>query len=134
MTFDYNTHIIVDEHGNEFISKKRNKTDVIATIPLLPIAKEILKKYEYKLPIPSNQKVNEYLKEIGVLCNIKKMLHFHLARHSFGSSVTLNNDVPLTSVSKMMGHSNTKITQRYAEVLKSTLINDRDTIIQKISL
>lgn len=66
-TFDYNIHIIVDKHGNEFISKKRNKTDVIATIPLHPIAKEILKKYEFKLPIPSNQKVNEYLKETAVI-------------------------------------------------------------------
>lgn len=133
-TFEYTKHIIKDEQGNEFINKKRNKTDVIATIPLLPIAKEILEKYNFKLPIPSNQKVNEYLKEIATLCNIEKQLHFHCARHSFATSVTLNNNVALTSVSKMMGHSNTKITQRYAKVLKSTLITDRDNIIEKISI
>lgn len=133
-TFDYDKHVIKDENGNEFITKKRNKTDIMATIPILPISKEILEKYNFKLPIPSNQKVNEYLKEIATLCNINKELHFHCARHSFATAVTLNNNVPITSVSKMMGHSNTKITQRYAKVLKSTLINDRDNIIERIKL
>ena len=80
-TFDYNQHVTKDEQGNEFIMKKRNKTDVLATIPLLPIPKEILEKYNYKLPVPSNQKVNEYLKEIRIICNIEKELHFHVARH-----------------------------------------------------
>lgn len=105
----------------------------MATIPLLPIPKEILQKYNYKLPIPTNQKVNEYLKEVGAICNIDKELHFHLARHSFASSVTLNNGVQLTSVSKMMGHSDVKMTQRYAKVLNSTLVLDAKNIMEKIN-
>jgi len=131
-TFDYKKHLVTDEKGNQFIIKNRNKTDILATIPLLPVAKEILEKYRYKLPVPSNQKVNEYLKEIISICGINKDIHFHCARHSFGTSITLNNNVPITSVSKMMGHTNTKITQRYAKVLNTTLINDRDKIVEKI--
>lgn len=61
--------------------KKREKTGIMSNIPLLPIAKEILEKHNYRLFVPSNQKVNAYLKEIGILCGIKKKLHFHVARH-----------------------------------------------------
>lgn len=114
--------------------KKREKTGIMSNIPLLPIAKEILEKHNYRLFVPSNQKVNAYLKEIGVLCGIKKQLHFHIARHSFATSVTLNNDIALTSVSKMMGHTNTKITQRYAKVLESTLVKDMNSIVDKIDM
>lgn len=80
-TFDYKKHLVTDENGNLFIIKNRNKTDIISTIPLLPIAKLILEKHNYKLPIPTNQKVNEYLKEIASICQINKDLHFHCGRH-----------------------------------------------------
>ncbi|MFR1814285.1 site-specific integrase [Dysgonomonas capnocytophagoides] len=127
-------HLITDDKGNLWIMKKREKTGIMSNIPLLPIAKEILEKHNYRLFVPSNQKVNAYLKEIGVLCGIKKQLHFHVARHSFATSVTLNNDIALTSVSKMMGHTNTKITQRYAKVLESTLVKDMNSIVDKIDM
>lgn len=124
-------HLITDDNENLWIMKKREKTGIMSNIPLLPIAKEILEKYNYKLPVLSNQKTNAYLKEIADLCNIKKKLHFHVARHSFATSVTLNNNIALTSVSKMMGHTNTKITQRYAKVLESTLLKDMNSLIDK---
>ncbi|WP_029905159.1 site-specific integrase [Prevotella sp. 10(H)] len=127
-------HLITDDNGNLWIMKKREKTGIMSNVPLLPIAKEILEKYQYRLPVPTNQKTNAYLKEIADICGIKKKLHFHCARHSFATSVTLNNNIALTSVSKMMGHTNTKITQRYAKVLESTLVNDMNSIANKIDM
>ena len=62
----------VDESGHKWIIKKRHKTNVVATIPLLPVALEILEKYDYKLPHKSNVKYNAYLKELGDICRIKK--------------------------------------------------------------
>lgn len=75
-------HLITDDNGNLWIMKKREKTGIMSNIPLLPIAKEILEKHNYRLFVPSNQKVNAYLKEIGVLCGIKKQLHFLRRRYS----------------------------------------------------
>ena len=74
-------NIKTDENGKEWITINRSKTKILSQIPLLPIAKEILEKYNYKLPMTSNQKYNAYLKEIGDICAIKKKLHSHLARH-----------------------------------------------------
>ncbi|NDW10051.1 site-specific integrase [Dysgonomonas sp. 520] len=127
-------HIKTDNNGNLWIMKKREKTGIMSNIPLLPIAIEILEKYDYKLPIISNTKTNAYLKEIAAICGIKKNLHFHCARHSFATSVTLNNNIALTSVSKMMGHTNTKITQRYAKVLESTLMNEMNNVANLIKM
>ena len=74
-----------DESGNKWIIKKRHKTNVFATIPLLPIALEILDKYNYHLPHLSNVKYNAYLKELGDICGLKKNLHSHLARHTWAT-------------------------------------------------
>lgn len=131
---DVEKHLITDDNGNLWIMKKREKTGIMSNVPLLPSAKEIWAKYNYKLPVPPNQKTNAFLKEIAILCGIKKKLHFHCARHSFATSVTLNNDIALTSVSKMMGHTNTKITQRYAKVLESTLVKDMNSIADKLNM
>lgn len=132
--FDSEEHIKIDDKGNEWIMKKREKTGILSTIPVLPIAKQILEKYDYKLPVISNVKTNAYLKEIADICGIKKKLHYHLSRHSFGTSVTLNNKVALTSVSKMMGHTNTKITQRYAKVIESTLVGEMNDVADLINM
>ena len=72
----------------------------------------------------SNQKLNEYLKEIGELCGISKKLTYHMARHTFATTVTLNNGVPIETVSKMIGHKNIKITQRYAKTLDKKISED----------
>lgn len=99
-----------DDIEGDIIIKNRHKTDVTATIPVIPVVKEILERYEYKLPVPSNQKCNAYVKEIADLCGIEKNLHMHLFRHTY-CSLLLNKKVSLPLVSKTMGHSSTKITE-----------------------
>lgn len=119
--------------GGKWIKMKRTKTKVEASIPILPIAENILNKYsnhpkcfnENKLlPILSNQKMNEYLKEISALCELEVDLTFHTARHTFATTVTLNNGVPLETVSKMLGHTNVRMTQHYAKILDRKISED----------
>src|ERR1700760_2451006 len=76
------------------------------------------------LPILSNQKMNAYLKEIADCCGIKKHLTFHIARHTFATTVTLSNGVPIETVSKMLGHKDLKTTQHYAKILDSKVSED----------
>lgn len=118
--------ITIGVDGNIWIITNRQKTGINSNIPLLPIAEEIIKKYENHplvsnsgklLPVYSNQKVNEYLKTIADNCNINKKLTFHCARHTFATTVTLSNNVSMESVSKMLGHKSIKTTQHYAKIL-----------------
>ncbi|WP_339882809.1 site-specific integrase [Polaribacter vadi] len=111
----------------------RKKTKTKSSIPLLPVAEIIIRKYEQHfdiinsdkiLPILSNQKMNAYLKEIADLCEINKNLTFHLARHTFATTITLSNGVPIESVSKMLGHKSLKTTQHYAKVLDRKVSDD----------
>ena len=118
----------IDESGNKWIIKKRHKTNVVATIPLLPIAFEILERYNYKLPCLTNVKYNAYLKEIGDICGIKKSLHSHLARHTW-ATILLNAGMDMVSVSKCLGHANSKITEStYAKVLPDKLFEKVKTV------
>lgn len=115
--------IITTPDGKEWIIKTRQKTKIVSTIPLLPIAKEILQKYNGKLPTMCNQRYNGFLKELGAICGIKKELHSHLARHTF-ATLLLNSGVDMVSVSKILGHANSKITERiYAKMLPETIYN-----------
>ena len=115
-------NIVVDTKGNEWIIKSRQKTKIQSTIPLLPIAKEILMKYQDELPTLTNQKYNGYLKELGDICGIKKNLHSHLARHTF-ATILLNSGVDMVSVSKILGHANSRITEKvYAKMLPETIM------------
>ncbi|WP_217447861.1 site-specific integrase [Maribellus comscasis] len=82
-------------------------------------------------PLISNQNLNAYLKEIADICTIKKHLTFHLARHTFATTVTLNNGVPIESVSKMLGHSKLTTTQIYAKVLEKKISEDMNGLKQK---
>jgi site-specific recombinase XerD len=84
-------------------------------------------------PVISNQKLNTYLKEIAYLCDIDKNLTFHLARHTFATTVTLTNGVPIESVSKMLGHSAIKTTQIYAKVIERKLSEDMRELRRKMS-
>mgnify|MGYP002543391073 FL=1 len=124
---------------NLWIIKKRHKTKVTSNIRLLDIPKAILNKYERKLkngqllPVISNQKMNDYLKEIAVLCGIDKNITFHLARHTFATTVTLANGVPIESVSKMLGHTDIRTTQIYAKVIDTKLSNDMELLAQKLN-
>jgi len=126
-------NIVIGIDGHKWIKINRSKTDSRSNIPLLPTAIEIIKKYsfdlvassrEHLLPILTNQKMNAYLKEIADLCEIDKNLTFHLARHTFATTVTLLNGVPIESVSKMLGHKNLKTTQHYAKILDQKVSED----------
>ena len=124
--------------GNLWIMTKRQKTDVNSNIPLLEVPKMILAKNKGKLPegkilpIPSNQKMNAYLKEIGDLCEIQKNLTFHLARHTFATTITLSQGVPIETVSKMLGHTNIKTTQIYARITDNKIGHDMGVLSGKL--
>jgi site-specific recombinase XerD len=127
------SHISLGIDGDKWIFKNRQKTDTTSKIPLLPMAMEIVDKYKNHptcinenrlLPILSNQKMNAYLKEIADVCEINKELTFHTARHTFATTITLSNGVPIETVSKMLGHTNLKTTQHYAKILDKKISND----------
>ena len=129
--------ITIGVDGNLWIITNRQKTGTNSNIPLLPIAEEIIKKYENHplvsnsgklLPVYSNQKVNEYLKTIADNCNINKKLTFHCARHTFATTVTLSNNVSMESVSKMLGHKSIKTTQHYAKILDKKVSEDMNNL------
>lgn len=137
-----NVNINLGIDGSKWIFTHRQKTDTSTRIPILPIAESILDKYKNHpycinynvlLPILSNQKMNAYLKEIADVCGINKELTFHIARHTFATTVTLSNGVPIESVSKMLGHTNIKTTQHYAKILDSKISNDMSMLKQKLS-
>jgi len=122
------------------IHKQAKKTDTSSRIPLLPVASEILNRYHdhprcenqgLLLPVLSNQKMNAYLKEIADLSNVSKHLTFHLARHTFATTVTLSNNVPIETVSKMLGHTNIKTTQHYVKILDMKVSKDMALLKEK---
>ena len=86
------------------------------------------------LPVPSNAKLNAYLKEVADICGINKYLTFHIARHTFATTVTLNNGVPIESVSKMLGHKSIKITQIYAKILDRKVSEDMSLLREKFAV
>lgn len=127
--------------GEPWIFTKREKTDNQVPIPLLPKAKEIIEIYREHpksvsrgtlFPLISNQNLNAYLKEIADLCGITKNLTFHLARHTFATTITLNNGVPIESVSKMLGHSKLSTTQIYAKVMEVKLSQDMNNLRERL--
>jgi len=127
---------IYEANGNSWIRKRRQKTGKWSHIPLLNTAKQILKKYDnlkisnkgLLLPVPTNQKMNAYLKEIADLCGINKNLTTHCARHTFATTVTLANHVSMESVSKMLGHSSILMTKQYARILDKTVEAEMENI------
>ncbi|RVU03125.1 site-specific integrase [Mucilaginibacter limnophilus] len=134
--------VIKGEDGRLWIDAKREKTETAFKLPLLQIPLGILKKYEdYPmcevkgkiLPILSNQKMNAYLKEIADVCGIKKVLTFHIARHTFATTVTLSNGVPIETVSKMLGHKSLKQTQHYAKIVDAKIGSDMLVLEEKLA-
>ena len=112
-------HFERDEDGRLWIKKKRVKTGVLSRIPLHPMAKMILEKYkrgDRLLPIQAPSDINKYLKDIAILCHINKNITFHTSRHTFASTVTLANNISMEVVSKMLGHTNTRMTAHYAKL------------------
>lgn len=135
-----NADIVIGSDGEKWIKTRRTKTDTRSNIPILPIALAIIEKYEddellkekdLVLPVLSNQKMNSYIKEIADCCGIVKNLTFHLARHTFATTVTLTNGVPIESVSKMLGHTNLRTTQHYAKILDMKVGKDMAVLRNK---
>jgi site-specific recombinase XerD len=132
---------IEHNEGNYWIRTRRQKTGARANIPLLNIPMEIIRKYsilealqqeDLVLPMPSNQKINAYLKELADLCGITKTLSFHIARHTFATTVTMMNGVPIETVSKMLGHKNITSTQHYARIVDQKVGEDMQLLSQRL--
>lgn len=128
--------------GDKWIFTSRQKTDTSSRIPLLPVALEILNRYKVHpqcdnmgllLPVLSNQKMNAYLTEIADLSDVVKHLTFHLARHTFATTVTLSNNVPIETVSKMLGHTKITTTQIYAKARERKVNNDMNALRSKFN-
>src|SRR5690606_3174279 len=130
--------------GGRWLITNRQKTHNKVKIPILPIAEELIEKYKGHIktkktktlfPNISNQKLNSYLKEIADLCGIKKNLTFHIARHTFATTITLSNGVPIETVSKLLGHTKIATTQIYAKVIErkvsDDMLNLRSVLISK---
>jgi len=136
-------HIQVRNDGNQWIIINRTKTKSQCNIPLFPNAIEILGRYaDYPeallkgrvLPVASNQKLNSYLKELATICGINKNLTMHMARHTFATTITLSNGVPIETVSKILGHKSLKITQIYARVLENKISEDMRALRNRLGM
>lgn len=132
-------NIITDEAGQVWLKTHRQKTSEVVDIPLLEIPQLIIKKYQGMkelngklLPTLTNSCSNLYLKEVAVRCGINKTLTFHMARHTFATTVTLSNGVPIESVAKMLGHRNIRTTQIYAKIIKDKLAEDMSKLATRI--
>lgn len=134
-------HIVKGIDAEPWIKTFRQKTSIPVNTPLLGQAQQILSNYKGNVraiakgtlfPVISNQKVNSYLKEIADLCGIKKNLTFHIARHTFATTVTLSNGVPIETVSKILGHTKIATTQIYARVLEKKVSDDMARLRKKL--
>jgi len=133
-------HLVKTNEGTTWIRNSRCKTSVSFLIPLLAIPERLIKKYDNYIkrnidgsvmPTLSNQKYNSYLKELAIRAKISKNLTSHLARHTFATTITLNEGVPLEVVSKMLGHTDTKTTQIYAKIQEKAILNGMKNLIDK---
>ncbi|PNW27417.1 site-specific integrase [Formosa algae] len=134
--------IVIGLDGGKWIRIKRTKTNTLSSIPLLPIAEEIIERYSdhpevkitnHIIPVLSNQKSNAFLKEIAIMCGIEKPLTTHLARHTFATTITLTNGVPIESVSKMLGHKSLRTTQHYAKIVDRKVSEDMNILREKLN-
>lgn len=119
----FNAFYIQEIKGMKVYIGKRQKTGKRYTIPLLPKAQKILSKYNNSLPVISNVKYNEYIKKVAKEAGINKNISTHWARHT-GATLLLNEGVPMQIVSKICGHSSTRITEQiYARLLDETIVD-----------
>ncbi|GHA26058.1 transposase [Salinimicrobium marinum] len=135
-------HLQIGKDGKKWIYTRRSKTNTAVRIPLLEEAERILDSFkdhpkidgtEKLLPVYSNQKTNQYLKEIAKKAKIRKELKFHAARHTFATTVILANRMPIETVSKLLGHTKLSTTQIYARVIDSKIANDFDNLRLKLN-
>ena len=137
------TDIVKGIDGEDWVNVRRKKTNTPVKVPLLKEAKVILEQYSYYLnidneqrllPVYANQKVNEYLKIIAKRVGLHKHLTFHVARHTFATTITLLNDVPLETVSKLLGHTKLSTTQKYARVVEKKISKDMTQLKAKLKM
>ncbi len=131
-------HFYIDKEGTKWVKNRRLKTNTEFLVPILPIVDEIIDKYADHpqrikegrvIPEISNQNYNGYLKEVAIRCKIKKNLTSHIARHTFATTIALNNGVPIEIVSKMLGHSSVRTTQIYAKVQEQAIKNGMSNLL-----
>jgi integrase len=136
------SEITIGIDGEKWIFTNREKTETPSRIPLLPFTIEILDRYknhpqcanqDRAFPVLSNQKTNSYLKEIVDVCGIQRKLTFHIACHTFATTITLSNGVPIETVSKMLGHKSLRTTQIYSKVLDLKVSEDMGALKRKLS-
>jgi len=127
--------------GELWIFTDRQKTKVEENVLLLDPAIQLIEKYRSHpvclkkgvlFPVPSNQRVNTYLKELADICGIQKKLTFHTARHSFATSIMLANDIPMETLMTAIGHTRIKQTQHYAKMLNSKVSSDMKRLNEKL--
>ena len=124
--------------GHLWIITRRQKTNTDSSVRLLEVPKRIIEKYKgYTrdnriFPVPSNTSCNNILKKIAKQCGIKTRLTYHLARHTFGTLLTISQGVPIETVSRMMGHTNIKTTQIYAKITKEKISQDMEILSHKL--
>lgn len=121
---DYKTN----EYGHIYINKERAKTKIKFVAILFEDAADIAKKYNYRLPVISNNKYNQYLKILAERCGITKPMHTHIGRHT-AACYLLNKGLSLEVVARIMGHATTKITKHYAKLLDNTVFNAVEKVI-----
>jgi site-specific recombinase XerD len=126
--------------GQLWVMTKRQKTSVSSNVRLLPIPLQILKKYKGKcedgmlLPVPPHAQGNVRLKKLGKDCGISTKVTWHLARHTFATTVTLGKGVPIETVSKMLGHTSIETTQIYARIVDTKVSKDMEILSQKLGI
>jgi integrase len=134
-------NLIKGQDGGLWIKTYRQKTTIPVNVPVLSQPEQLLDKYKDNVraaangtifPKLSNQKMNSYLKELAEICGIKKVLTFHMARHTFGTTVTLVNGVPIETVSKLLGHTSLRSTQLYARVVQRKVSEDMAALKGKL--
>jgi len=135
-------NICKGEDGGLWIKTYRQKTTIPVNVPILKQAQRIMDKYQNNIrattngtifPVLSNQKMNSYLKELAEICDITKVLTFHIARHTFATTVTLLNGVPMETVSKLLGHTTMRSTQVYAKVIERKVSEDMAVLNERLS-
>ena len=135
--------IVTNLDGSRWININRKKTSTSCKIPVLPVVEEIFSKYKDDpllmnsgklLPVPSNQRMNAYLKEIGDICGIKRVLTSHLARHSFATSIALPFGLPIETLSKVMGHTSLNMTLHYGKLQETKLVSDVEKFKENINI
>lgn len=133
-------YIVTGVNGKPWIITRRTKTETKSRIPLLPIPLALIEKYKghpklkvgHVIPIFSNQKTNDYLKDLADAAGIKKKLSFHCARHIFATVITLSNGVPIETVSKMLGHKDIRTTQIYSKVVDEKISHDFGELTKRL--